>query len=302
MDEPWIMTVKGPHGIKGSVVPMLPLDEQPASLTLTHTNHRSSNHSQAGKPHANGASRSPPKESTLNHYRSESRDSLRDGQAKHTPVREGLYMATIHWQRVTVSPSFLVLLYSPDRTRQRRRHRWSTRGRSETSVITATPAESPPSESRRRCATFARGTERRSASGNAIEKSGIGTGPAGRRGETANRTCRSFQWPITDPPLKTSRDPGARRSSSIRASASRYPALCCLSSLRYLTSLKREVTKRERKMSIQIRKLRRYYYENSRETDVSILICCRRSFNESTSTRRETITARGAAVARTAAL
>ncbi|XP_071638663.1 uncharacterized protein Gckiii isoform X1 [Temnothorax longispinosus] len=87
MDEPWIMTVKGPHGVKGSVVPMLPLDEQPASLTLTHTNHRSSNHSQPSKPHANGASRSPPKDSTLNHYRSESRDSLRDGQAKHTPSR-----------------------------------------------------------------------------------------------------------------------------------------------------------------------------------------------------------------------
>lgn len=86
MDEPWIMTVKGPHGVKGSVVPMLPLDEQPASLTLTHTNHRSSNHNQPSKPHANGASRSPPKDTTLNHYRSESRDSLRDGQAKHTPV------------------------------------------------------------------------------------------------------------------------------------------------------------------------------------------------------------------------
>ncbi|XP_011877206.1 PREDICTED: serine/threonine-protein kinase svkA isoform X2 [Vollenhovia emeryi] len=87
MDEPWIMTVKGPHGVKGSVVPMLPLDEQPTSLTLTHTNHRSSNHSQPNKPHANGASRSPPKDTTLNHYRSESRDSLRDGQAKHTPSR-----------------------------------------------------------------------------------------------------------------------------------------------------------------------------------------------------------------------
>lgn len=80
MDEPWIMTVKGPHGVKGSVVPMLPLDE-PASLTLTHTNHRSSNHSQSNKPHANGASRSPPKDSTLNHYRSKSR--ARDSQAKH---------------------------------------------------------------------------------------------------------------------------------------------------------------------------------------------------------------------------
>ncbi|XP_014487206.1 PREDICTED: serine/threonine-protein kinase 24-like isoform X2 [Dinoponera quadriceps] len=88
MDEPWIMTVKGPHGVKGSVMPMLPLDEQPTSLTLTHTNHRSSNHSQAGKPHANGASRSPPKDSTLNHYRSESRDSLRDGQTKPSRPHE----------------------------------------------------------------------------------------------------------------------------------------------------------------------------------------------------------------------
>ncbi|XP_018313009.1 serine/threonine-protein kinase svkA isoform X2 [Mycetomoellerius zeteki] len=88
MDEPWIMTVKGPHGVKGPVVPMLPLDEQPASLTLTHTNHRSSNHNQPTKPHANGASRSPPKDSTLIHYRSESsqKRELRD-LAKHTPSR-----------------------------------------------------------------------------------------------------------------------------------------------------------------------------------------------------------------------
>lgn len=98
MDEPWIMTVKGPHGVKGSVVPMLPLDEQPTSLTLTHTNHRSSNHSQAGKPHANGASRSPPKDSTLNHYRSESRDSLRDGQAKPVNVHPNniVYIRNVH--------------------------------------------------------------------------------------------------------------------------------------------------------------------------------------------------------------
>lgn len=87
MDDPWIMTVKGPHVVKGPVVPMLPLDEQPPSLTLTHTpNHRSTNHNQQTKPHANGTSRSPPNDSTLNHYRSESRDSVRDGQAKHTPV------------------------------------------------------------------------------------------------------------------------------------------------------------------------------------------------------------------------
>ncbi|XP_006618009.1 serine/threonine-protein kinase svkA isoform X1 [Apis dorsata] len=88
MDDPWIMTVKGPHVVKGPVVPMLPLDEQPPSLTLTHTpNHRSTNHNQQAKPHANGTSRSPPNDSTLNHYRSESRDSVRDGQAKHTPSR-----------------------------------------------------------------------------------------------------------------------------------------------------------------------------------------------------------------------
>ena len=87
MDEPWIMTVKGPHGVKGSAVAMLSLEEQPASLTLTHTsNHRSSNHNLQGKPHTNGASRSPPKESTLNHYKNDSRDSLRDVQIKHTPV------------------------------------------------------------------------------------------------------------------------------------------------------------------------------------------------------------------------
>lgn len=93
MDEPWIMTVKGPHGGKGgSVMPVLSsLDDQPPSLTLSHTpNHRSGNHAQQTKPHANGASRSPPKDSTLNHYRSESRDSVREAQTKHTPVRNPL--------------------------------------------------------------------------------------------------------------------------------------------------------------------------------------------------------------------
>lgn len=108
MDEPWIMTVKGPHGVKGSVVPMLPLDEQPASLTLTHTNHRSTNHSQPNKPHANGASRSPPKDSTLNHYRSESRDSLRDGQVKHAPVR---YRSNISNSRLCDIYIFHVLIF-----------------------------------------------------------------------------------------------------------------------------------------------------------------------------------------------
>ncbi|XP_008211472.1 serine/threonine-protein kinase 26 isoform X1 [Nasonia vitripennis] len=103
MDEPWIMTVKGPHGVKGSSgVPMMPLEEQqqqqqPASLNLSHTpNHRPQHnqHSQQqqqqqtqSKPHANGASRSPPKESNLNHYKNDSRDSSRDGQNKLMPSR-----------------------------------------------------------------------------------------------------------------------------------------------------------------------------------------------------------------------
>ena len=93
MDEPWIMTVKGPHGIKGSAVPMLPLDEQLTSLTLNHmSNHKSSNHNLQGKPHANGASRSPPKESTLNHNKNDSRDALRDGQNKLIPVRSNFLL------------------------------------------------------------------------------------------------------------------------------------------------------------------------------------------------------------------
>ncbi|XP_033218956.1 serine/threonine-protein kinase 26 isoform X3 [Belonocnema kinseyi] len=88
MDEPWIMTVKGPQNVKGLAVPMLPLDEQLTSLTLTHaSNYKSSNHSMQGKPHANGASISPPKESTLNHKKRESRDAHRDGQSKHIPTR-----------------------------------------------------------------------------------------------------------------------------------------------------------------------------------------------------------------------
>lgn len=88
MDEPWIMTVKGPHGVKGPAMPMLPLDEQLTSLTLTHTsNHKSSNHNLQGKPHANGASRSPPTQSTLNHKKKDSRDAHRDGQSKHILVR-----------------------------------------------------------------------------------------------------------------------------------------------------------------------------------------------------------------------
>ncbi|XP_051163898.1 serine/threonine-protein kinase 25 isoform X1 [Leptopilina boulardi] len=83
MNEPWIMTVKGPHGVKGSSVPIMPLveEQQPA---LTHSsNHKSSNHNLQGKPHVNGASRSPPKESSLNHHKNDSRD----GQIKDSPMR-----------------------------------------------------------------------------------------------------------------------------------------------------------------------------------------------------------------------
>lgn len=82
MNEPWIMTVKGPHGVKGSSLPMMPLEEQTASLTHS-SNHKSSNHNVQGKPHVNGASRSPPKESSLNHHKNDSRD----GQIKDSPMR-----------------------------------------------------------------------------------------------------------------------------------------------------------------------------------------------------------------------
>jgi len=231
MDEPWIMTVKGPHGVKGSVVPMLPLDEQPASLTLTHTNHRSSNHSQSTKPHANGASRSPPKDSTLNHYRSESRDSLRDGQAKHTPVR--CCSNNRLWIRIHIFCIIFFVLYyfvfvlylfvtfffcSPDHTRLHLHHRW-TRERNEMSETIVTPVESLHSESRRKYVIVVRGIETSSGNGNETEKVEIGIEPAGtstpeRKEETANRTCLSLRWPITDL-ARISRGPEVRRSSSI---------------------------------------------------------------------------------------
>ncbi|XP_044582021.1 serine/threonine-protein kinase 24 isoform X2 [Cotesia glomerata] len=86
MDEPWIMTVKGPHGAKTSVMSTF---EDQLSL-LSHTpNHRSVGHSQQQvKAHANGSARSPPKDSPINNYRNESRDLLRDVQMKHnTPSR-----------------------------------------------------------------------------------------------------------------------------------------------------------------------------------------------------------------------
>lgn len=85
MDEPWIMTVKGPHGVKGSSVSILPMEEQPSSLANA-PNHRSSNHSNAQtKPHTNGAAKSPPKDSSsLNHFKTESRETSHDGQNKHS--------------------------------------------------------------------------------------------------------------------------------------------------------------------------------------------------------------------------
>lgn len=235
MDEPWIMTVKGPHGVKGSVVPMLSLDEQPASLTLTHTNHRSSNHSQSNKPHANGASRSPPKDSTLNHYRSESRDSLRDGQAKHAPVRCHFNNRLLLYD---ISCSYLYLFLnffffcSPDHTKPHLHHRW-TRERNEMSETIVTAAENLRSESRRR---YVKGIEKSSGNENGTGKAEIGIESAGnsthgRREETASRTCPSLQWPITDL-TKISRGPEVRRSSSIRE-VSLCPALFFLFFPRY---------------------------------------------------------------------
>ncbi|KAK0094543.1 hypothetical protein PV326_010642 [Microctonus aethiopoides] len=94
MDEPWIMTVKGPHATKTGMIPVLSLlDDQPTSLNIT-SNHRSLSHiqQQVNKPHhANGSAKSPPKDSPLNHYRNvESRESLRDVQQSkqhNTPSR-----------------------------------------------------------------------------------------------------------------------------------------------------------------------------------------------------------------------
>ncbi|XP_014208347.1 serine/threonine-protein kinase 26 isoform X2 [Copidosoma floridanum] len=96
MDEPWIMTVKGPHGLKGPSMLPVALREDPmpqqqqqsrTSSNANHTpNHRPQQREQEpSKPHANGASRSPPKESNVNHYKNDSRDiSI---QNKHTPSR-----------------------------------------------------------------------------------------------------------------------------------------------------------------------------------------------------------------------
>lgn len=128
MDEPWIMTVKGQHGLKGSTVPKLPPDDSSlTSLTLTHTaNQRSSNHNQPQKPHANGASRSPPKDSNLNHYRSDSRDSSREIQPKPTPVNERNIFFNDWWftfsflyfswiTKLRVSIDYLLLTYLQSR-------------------------------------------------------------------------------------------------------------------------------------------------------------------------------------------
>lgn len=237
MDEPWIMTVKGPHGVKGSVVPMLPLDEQPASLTLTHTNHRSSNHNQLNKPHANGASRSPPKDSTLNHYRNESRDSLRDGQAKHAPVCSNNRLCHILYSRLL--SLFLIFFFSffcsLDHTKPHLHHRW-IRERNEMSETIVTPAESPRSENRRKCAIAATGTEKSSGNENGTGKAEIGIEPAGtsipgRKGETVNRMCPLLRWPITDH-ARISRGREVHKSSSIRE-ASLYPVLFFLFFPRY---------------------------------------------------------------------
>ncbi|XP_057329214.1 serine/threonine-protein kinase 26 isoform X1 [Microplitis mediator] len=89
MDEPWIMTVKGPHGTKTSTSHAIPALDDQLSL-LSHTpNHRSIGHSQQQvKAHANGSAKSPPKDSPITNYRNDSRDSSRDVQIKHnTPSR-----------------------------------------------------------------------------------------------------------------------------------------------------------------------------------------------------------------------
>ncbi|XP_023289340.1 serine/threonine-protein kinase 26 [Orussus abietinus] len=85
MDEPWIMTVKGPHGVKGNAVSSLPPDTglSTSPTTIHSSNHRTSVRTQQTKLHANGTpSRSPPKDVAVNHCRSEFKDSLRDVQSQ----------------------------------------------------------------------------------------------------------------------------------------------------------------------------------------------------------------------------
>jgi len=212
-------------------MPMLPLDEQPASLTLTHTNHRSSNHSQPNKPHANGASRSPPKDSTLNHYRSESRDSLRDGQVKHTPVCSNNRLCDISCSFLYFF-LFFFFFCSPDLTKPHPHHRW-TRERNEMSETIVTRAENLRSESQKRCA---RGTEKSSENENEIGKAEIEIELAGilihgKRGETVNRTYPSLRWLIIDL-TRISRGAEVCRSLSIRE-VSLCPVLFFLSFPRY---------------------------------------------------------------------
>lgn len=82
LDEPWIMTVKGPHGGKTPMMPALSsLDDQPTlsnSLTKALSNN-TPNHS-TEKAHTNGGTTSPPQdpsESPTFYFKNESRDSLR---------------------------------------------------------------------------------------------------------------------------------------------------------------------------------------------------------------------------------
>lgn len=251
------MTVKGPHVVKGPVVPMLPLDEQPPSLTLTHTpNHRSANHNQQAKPHANGTSRSPPNDSTLNHYRSESRDSVRDGQAKHTPVSNSwnwdsilklkkkneeevrlfidcdwwIYFNTAFFSLFLMSSTqdgkmeFNWWLFSPDRTRLRHRRPWTREKNERTTGISI---GIPRWGNWRRCARAGRaGTGSGTEKGGKGKETGKGSSARKRRG-TVNRTYLSYLW-WTIGPVKTSRGQGARRNWSI-LEARPFPVLFYLS-------------------------------------------------------------------------
>ncbi|XP_063978397.1 serine/threonine-protein kinase svkA isoform X2 [Diachasmimorpha longicaudata] len=79
LDEPWIMTVKGPHGGKTPMMPVLPpMDDQP---TLSNSlSNNTPNHS-TEKAHANGGTTSPPQdplESPMFYYKNESTNSIRE--------------------------------------------------------------------------------------------------------------------------------------------------------------------------------------------------------------------------------
>ncbi|XP_015114605.1 serine/threonine-protein kinase 26 isoform X3 [Diachasma alloeum] len=83
LDEPWIMTVKGPHGGKSPMMPVLPQMEDQPTLSNSLSNslsNNTSNHS-TDKAHANGGTTSPPQdplESPIFYYDNESRDSLHE--------------------------------------------------------------------------------------------------------------------------------------------------------------------------------------------------------------------------------